>query len=457
MAINESLGLKPTQEKLYVNIVYPYRKTFAPVSFGEAVNIPLQDYHVLMLEVRTQSRQFKGITTFAGRWDVTDSGQLVRYDESPLASVPTGDLIPKGKEQNLPNLHLIGNVTVPQVAAKGQLQIMFDPIGGRRINKPVVLVDGQASGIEFHEHSGKAINGTEMPQNWALVDLQPGRHEIDVTLREQAMESNWDAGRIGTGALRFRGSPEYVEIPALNLRSNTVTISAWVKRYGNQPPFSGIVFNSAFNGIYFGNDNALNYEWNRAGRWRWDTGLIVPDEEWTFVALVIEPTQATIYMKPDNGKLVSAKNTATHDFEAFSGLSYIGRDAENRYVNATVDDVRIYDKALSKAEIKKLTKAIPVVSTEIDLVAHWKLDDSAESTIAANSGSLGRSVDGTLENMSQNKNVVKIGAWLVAHYALKGDITQNKVSEVEKLFPVFTADEDRRVITLLEPTELYLP
>ena len=55
-------------------------------------------------------------------------------------------------------------------------------------------------------------------------------------------QSNWVLGRIGDFALSFDGKEEDVEIGPLNLNSNTVTITAWVKRNGDQSGYAGIVF-----------------------------------------------------------------------------------------------------------------------------------------------------------------------------------------------------------------------
>ena len=42
-----------------------------------------------------------------------------------------------------------------------------------------------------------------------------------------------------------------------------------------------------------GNADELRYHWND-GYWDWDSGLVLPDAEWVFVALVLEPTRATM-------------------------------------------------------------------------------------------------------------------------------------------------------------------
>jgi endonuclease/exonuclease/phosphatase family metal-dependent hydrolase len=186
----------------------------------------------------------------------------------------------------------------------------------------------------------------------------------DGTLRNMA-PGDWVSGVTGT-ALDFDGINDYVSIPPLNLNSNTVTISAWIKRDGEQPEAdTGIVFcrdGRTVAGLCFGHgegwtvNHHLGYNWNDdPSGWDWDSGLFIPDNEWVFVALVIEPTQATLYLGED-GTLLSATNMLNHDIEQFDGVTFIGYDwwSLRRYFKGTIDDVRIYNRALSAEDIASI-------------------------------------------------------------------------------------------------------
>ena len=180
--------------------------------------------------------------------------------------------------------------------------------------------------------------------------------------------ATWTTGMEGTGGLAFNGtSSRYVSIPALNLNSNTVTIAGWVKRSGTQNASSGIVFtraSSAACGLHFGSANELRYTWNDAGStYNWNSGLVPPDGQWTFVALVITPTDGTLYLQPLGGSMTSATNPVANTAAAFNGVTRIGGDSLNtaRYINASVDDVRIYNASLSAGEIASLAKVTPTV------------------------------------------------------------------------------------------------
>jgi len=154
------------------------------------------------------------------------------------------------------------------------------------------------------------------------------------------------------------GSNDYIRIPALDLNSDRVTITTWIRRQGNQSSFAGIVFNrngSTVAGLNFGDSNELRYHWNGGGEtWGWDSGLVVPNDEWVFAALVVEPTRASIYLG-EGGVLTRADNPVSHAPEEFDGNTNVGRDkAGNRYFGGFVDDVRIYDAALAPAQVEAL-------------------------------------------------------------------------------------------------------
>ena len=184
-------------------------------------------------------------------------------------------------------------------------------------------------------------------------------------------DGDWVSGVLG-GALEFDGIDDDVEIAVLGLNSNTVTISARVKREGEQSAYAGIVFSrdgDTIAGVGLGStgepewqaNQELYYGWNDAEEtWKFHSGLVIPDGKWVFVALVLEPKRATLYLGED-GKLSSAINSVEHSIEEFNGVSRIGNDKKpdfpSRSFKGAIDDVRVYDRALSAEEIKQLAQS----------------------------------------------------------------------------------------------------
>jgi hypothetical protein len=155
----------------------------------------------------------------------------------------------------------------------------------------------------------------------------------------------------------FNGS-SFILIPPLNLNNNTVTITAWVNSSATQNQFTGIFsFYNIFtaSGLFFGNANELSYIWNNdPSTYFFDSGLVVPNNQWAFVALVIQPTQAQLYLVT-NGVLSGATNFTTHAVAEFDGSSYIGADPEYGYFIGQLDEVSVYvNQALTPAQIGQL-------------------------------------------------------------------------------------------------------
>jgi hypothetical protein len=130
-----------------------------------------------------------------------------------------------------------------------------------------------------------------------------------------------------------------------------------VRRAGPQNPWAGLVFwraGSSVAGLGFGEANELRYHWN-GGEWGFDSGLVVPDAQWVFAALVVEPDRATLHLH-DGTTLASAVNPVGHGPEELDAPGRIGWDphsAPRRFLGH-LDDVRVFRKALSEAEILTL-------------------------------------------------------------------------------------------------------
>jgi len=98
----------------------------------------------------------------------------------------------------------------------------------------------------------------------------------------------------------------FVTIPELNLNTNTVTISAWIYPIGTPASYSGLVFcrpGGDASGFNFTTSGQLGYTWNQnnSDTWDWFSGLVPPLQQWSFVALVISPDNAIIYLCNTNG------------------------------------------------------------------------------------------------------------------------------------------------------------
>ena len=183
----------------------------------------------------------------------------------------------------------------------------------------------------------------------------------------------WADGKID-GCLNLDGIDDHVALPSnLNLNSDSMTISLWFKSNADQGSFAGLVFRRTQDenatGFGFGrNVNELGYHWNNR-QFDWNSGLVVPNGVWLFAAISIEPTRATVYVSdPNTAELRSATNPHELHTETFNNAA-IGADIYwegGRYFNGLIDDVRIWNTALSLEEINEVYSSAEVITVEFE-------------------------------------------------------------------------------------------
>ncbi len=178
-------------------------------------------------------------------------------------------------------------------------------------------------------------------------------------------------------SLNLDGSGDYAVPNAnLNLNSNTVTLTAWVKRNGLQVNSAGIVFargGTTTSGLSITSGNALFYTWNdEAGSYNFNTGLTMPDNTWTHIALVITPTNAKVYM---NG--VAATRTAAHVAEAFDTPVKIGYDNGSRFFKGEIEEVSVWNKSLTQNEIRDLMHLTLSPQGQPNLVSYYQFNEAS--------------------------------------------------------------------------------
>ena len=196
----------------------------------------------------------------------------------------------------------------------------------------------------------------------------------------------------------------WVTAPAWNLKTNTVTLTAWINPNGPQAAASGIVFTRAGTtpaaGLCYTADKdpngnfTLGYNWNNDWyTWNWDSRLVAPPGQWSFVALVISPSNAVLYVMNANG-LVAATNTYPNVAQAFDGTTLIGDDSLDggngtRAFNGVIDDVAVFNSALSKPQLftlfstaSQVTQYAPLVGAQ-PLSATLYAGQTAQFTVEA--------------------------------------------------------------------------
>ena len=161
------------------------------------------------------------------------------------------------------------------------------------------------------------------------------------------------------GALELDGHDDYVEVTSFNLTTNNITLIAWIDGWKSDD-WAGIVFSRGGNacGMHFGDNNTLHYTWgNDSQTYGWDGGPEIPNVpgEWVMTAVVVEPEKATAYVYSDSYGLQHETNNILHNTQTLDALK-LGWDNldSNRFLNGLIDEVRIYNRALSVEEIQAM-------------------------------------------------------------------------------------------------------
>lgn len=206
-------------------------------------------------------------------------------------------------------------------------------------------------------------------------------------------------GRFGRGG-SFDGVDDYMNTGALdytaaNTRENGITYSAWFKfgslalteygiagagsrttnasygagglRAGRGPSYRYVQF-SIYDGQY---KNAILPQ-----------ALALQEGIWYHAVGVYDPitSKSLLYL---NGVLAATQDVTKSGITLDPGYSYIGKNmhtTDNYYFNGSIDEVRIYNRALNEDEIRKLYEWVP------GPVLHLKMDEKSGTTTYDSSG-----------------------------------------------------------------------
>jgi hypothetical protein len=157
-------------------------------------------------------------------------------------------------------------------------------------------------------------------------------------------------GKMG-GALSFNGTSQYVTISPPNPDSY-VSVSAWFKRQGVPTGGYHIVFMQGTQIEISVPDSSGQIRTGvttvTLGRQVFNSGSGLTDGNWHFLALTYDGSYLRAYI--DGTKTLEQSVTGALQTGSATNIGYF----PSYYANGFIDDVRIYNRALSATEIKNL-------------------------------------------------------------------------------------------------------
>ncbi|HXI54902.1 MAG TPA: discoidin domain-containing protein, partial [Polyangia bacterium] len=188
----------------------------------------------------------------------------------------------------------------------------------------------------------------------------------------------WGAGPTlnftNANSITLNGTNQYGRISrTTTLEPAAVTVSAWVKRSGSQLQFAKIVsktYNNATTSPYGSYELQLNPGGADSSVVSFATGTTgpnssgitsatgaIPDGTWTHVVGTYDPSasapQKRLYVNGASVATTTLTGALLYDSTSTGDL-YIGNSGNTQYLKGSVDDVRIYNRTLSAAEINSL-------------------------------------------------------------------------------------------------------
>ncbi|MCH1505482.1 MAG: hypothetical protein L7V86_18015 [Verrucomicrobiales bacterium] len=258
-----------------------------------------------------------------------------------------------------------------------QIEGMYAEPGSRAIPPPPAgqatpiaywnLNEGQ--GTEVAEATNAALNGVVNGGTWV------GGH----------------TGAAGDNAVELTGEAgggSNVELPALNETFTEITVTGWVNGVPTDDWTGLIQSRDGVQPIGMGfraGSGELTYTWNdnNANTYNFVSGLAVPANEWTFIALTVTPDQGKLYVGA-GGTLDSAVNEIEHLEQGSPTVWYLGKDAccgDNRNFEGAIDDVTVYNRALTDEQIQAIFEGL---KEGVDVVVNGSFEEPAVDNINQN-------------------------------------------------------------------------
>lgn len=180
-------------------------------------------------------------------------------------------------------------------------------------------------------------------------------------------------------AIKFNGIDQSVDLGNW-FSYQDFTISMWLKPGGTQVEFAGIIDNNHNGNL------GTNWVFQQDGLstnnyYFWANGTFITvtlaANTWQHVAVVSNSGTISIYL---NGNLVNSAFTGGISYDGLQSLWLANWGGGGRNWNGEMDEVRVYDVALTGSQIQN-EKCIEVPPTSPNLVAYYKMNESSGSSL----------------------------------------------------------------------------
>lgn len=276
---------------------------------------------------------------------------------------------------------------------------------GATIASNVLVDNGDAIVVSGAMASGNHIFGNLIGVNDVGVTTLPTQAAAfvngDYQTKEQITGANlnltprsimptFTTGRVGSG-FQFDGVDDYITVgnpDSLNM-DESFSFQSWIRPTA-VPSWSSLIFSK--DGEYqltLFADRSLRYWVSGLADWV-DSGVYVPLNDWTHVALTFTSGIARLY---SNGVLLHTNtnlpSTIGDTFPQLNEFQIGNRDQDNYGFYGTIDEVAIHDRAITLAEVQYAYSEALAERDGVTVsspISYWRGEGNFSDTIGANHG-----------------------------------------------------------------------
>lgn len=322
------------------------------------------------------------------------------------------DTLPVGTDSSITSSTLVNNdsfyIGIDGDGASNDYQGFIDEIKVYRSAKTASEIKGDyvksstlggtsaSFGIKDQSYLSDGLVGywemDEISTETSLEDLSGNNNDGNINLwggGNTATASARLTGKFG-GGIDFDGVDDFVSVPYSSVFNinDELTLSFWVNPDSSSPLSAQYAIGHGWHYYVYFNGSSNEFKVmlrNSSGEYEFfGSDFNVPQSEWTHLSVTFKNRLVSFYV---NGQLKKTGNFTTDLLYDTAGNPVtIGAYHQGTFPNHTgefegkLDDARIYNRALSPAEVANLYNWAP------GPVAHWKLDENAGTNAYDSSG-----------------------------------------------------------------------
>lgn len=319
-----------------------------------------------------------------------DTGQVTSIYVQPISNYYSTLIYELSSHNSLAYLKADGDVVINWEANDSAINISnigFYGSGNTQINFAPSSTYVKCSGHYQISSSEQPEEPSFLPVSWWKFNENSGTIAVDSVggYDGDIYQATRTTGVNGT-ALEFDGSNDRVEINERIVDDYPFTISVWLKTTDSGTVQAVVnLADSDLSNSYYGIDVRSNGKVRLVARntqSRTITGDVLNDGEWyNVVAVFNSSTDRKLYL---NGIINGTQSTEV-TFNSGADRWSIGRwgdSSPNRYFEGSIDEVKLWDKALDSAEILQLyaesvPETLPVEEVPLNPVSRWRFDENS--------------------------------------------------------------------------------